>query len=229
MARTRRAQAVRHASRSQMRHGAGLLAAFVLGLAVAFVLGSWTTAPDATERRIAELEHAEAQRDVEQIRVLNDLARSSRERLTPLLTAMARTAPLDGTPGTVPTAEEVRGWQEVVSAEVRRYAESPSAGNGVNVARTGIRTAVRQLAAAVDGFEVAVTAAEPLRERLVTLAAEQRTLAVWTWSVAALQLDVINVYVGNGHIHVQLPSCADRGVIAADGEPERSGWRTPSK
>jgi hypothetical protein len=199
-----------------------LATAFALGFAVAFVSGSWTSGPDATERRIAELEQAEAQRDVEQVKALIELARGGRERLTPVLRAMATASPPRGTPAT-PTIDAVRDWREVVSAEVQRYAETPSAGNGVNVARTGMRTAVEQLAAAVDGFAAALTAPEPLAGDLLTLAGAQRTLALRTWSVAALQLDVISIDAGEGHVHVYLPSVPDSGTISADTVPEGSG------
>jgi hypothetical protein len=201
---------------------AGVVTVFVLGFALAFLIGSWTSGPDATEQRIAELKQAEVDRDTEQIGQLIELARGGRERLTPVLLAMAKAAPPQGT---APTADEVRGWRDVVSAEAQRYADTPSAGNGVNVARTGMRTAVQQLAAAVEGFDAAVAAAEPTRERLRTLAAGQRTLALRTWSVAALQLDVISIDAGKGHVHVQLPSGPDAGAIPADTAPEGSGGR----
>ncbi|MER5268811.1 hypothetical protein ABTZ99_42640 [Actinosynnema sp. NPDC002837] len=201
-----------------------LVTAFALGFAVAFVSGSWTSGPDATQRRIAELQQAEAQRDVEHVGTLIELAKGGRERLTPVLQAMAKAAPPPGTGSpTAPAIDEVRGWRDVVSAEVRRYAETPSAGNGVNVARTGMRTAVEQLAAAVDGFAAAVTAPEPLAGDLLALAGAQRTLALRTWSVAALQLDVISIDAGKGHVHVYLPSGPDSGTIPADTAPEGSG------
>ncbi|XVV00272.1 hypothetical protein ACQPW3_22780 [Actinosynnema sp. CA-248983] len=197
------------------------MTAFVLGVAVAFLLGAWTSGPDATERRIAELREAEARRDVEQIVVLTDLARGSRDRLAPVLTGMGKAAPADASSGAVPSAEEVAGWRDVVTAELRRYAETPSAGNGVNVARTALSTSVRQLAVAVGGFEAALNAPDPLRGRLVGMAAEQRTLAVQAWSVAALQLDVINIEAGKGHVHIQL----DPRSGPLDNEPEGSGRR----
>lgn len=212
------------APRSPWASATALVTTFALGFAVAFVSGSWTSGPDSTERRIAELEQEEARRDVEQVGALIELARGGRERLTPVLEAMAKAAPLDeGATPTAPTAEEVRRWRDVVSEEVRRYAETPSAGNGVNVARTGMRTAVQQLAAAVDGFATAVAAPEPLAGSLLALAGGQRTLALRTWSVAALQLDVISVDAGKGHVHVQLPSGPDSGTIPADTAPEGSG------
>jgi hypothetical protein len=200
-----------------------VVVAFVLGLAVAFVARSWTSGPDATTRRIAELEQAERARDVEQVVVLTELARGTRDRLTPVLAGMDKAAPVDGTTGAVPTAAELAGWREVVTAEVKRYEETPSAGNGVNVARTSMRAAVEQLALAVGAFESAVAASDPLRGRLVGLASGQRTTALRTWSVAALQLDVISIDAGKGHVHVQLPSGA--GTVPLDSEPEGSGTR----
>ncbi|MBB5801951.1 hypothetical protein F4560_001719 [Saccharothrix ecbatanensis] len=212
------------APRSLWGSATALVTTFALGFAVAFVSGSWTSGPDATERRIAELKEAEARRDIDQVGTLIELAKGGRERLTPVLEAMAKASPLpDTAPPTAPTIDEVRGWREVVSAETQRYVDTPSAGNGVNVARTGMRTAVQQLAAAVDGFATAVTAPEPLARDLLTLAGAQRTLALRTWSVAALQLDVISVDAGKGHVHVYLPSGPDSGTIPADTAPEGSG------
>ncbi|MCE6998547.1 hypothetical protein LZG04_27660 [Saccharothrix sp. S26] len=154
------------------------------------------------------------------------MARGSADRLTPVLQAMAKAAPLSGdTPRGPLAAAEVNGWRAVLSAEVKRYEETPSSGNGVNVARTAMRTAVRQLATAADGFAAAAAAAGPLGGDLVTLAGHQRDLALQTWSVAALQLDVINVNAGNGHVHVQLPSGGDSGTVPLDSEPEGSQRR----
>lgn len=212
------------ASRPLWASATALVTTFALGFAVAFVSGSWTSGPDATERRIAELKEAEARRDIDQIGTLIELAKGGRERLTAVLEAMAKAAPpQDTAPQATPTIDEVRGWRDVVSAEVQRYAETPSAGNGVNVARTGMRTAVQQLAAAVDGFAAAATAPEPLARDLLTLAGAQRTLALRTWSVAALQLDVISIDADKGHVHVYLPSGPDSGTIPADTAPEGSG------
>ncbi|MGM1064834.1 hypothetical protein [Saccharothrix sp. Mg75] len=210
--------------RSPWISATALVTAFALGFAVAFASGSWMSGPDPTQRRIAELEQAEAQRDVEQVGAVTELAKGGRDRLAPVLAAMAGAAPPPGGASPVaPTAEDVRGWRDVVAAEVRRYEETPSAGNGVNVARTGLRTAVEQLAAAVDGFAAAAGAPQPLAGELLALAGAQRTLALRTWSVAALQLDVINVDAGKGHVHVYLPSAPGSGTIPADTAPEGTG------
>ncbi|GAA1287101.1 hypothetical protein [Saccharothrix xinjiangensis] len=224
--RARPGKPLRHPAGPRPRWGSAtaLVTTFALGFAVAFGLGSWASGPDATESRIAELEQAEARRDVEQVEALIELARGGRERLTPVLGAMAAVSPQQGVASPVaPTADEVRGWRDVVSAEVRRYSETPSAGNGVNVARTGMRTAVEQLAAAVDGFAAATTAAPAQVDDLLALAGAQRTLALRAWSVAALQLDVISIDAGKGHVHVYLPSAPGSGTIPADGAPEGSG------
>ncbi|WP_436495035.1 hypothetical protein [Actinokineospora sp. HUAS TT18] len=192
--------------------------AFVLGFAAAFLISTATSGPDATEQRIAELRQEEVDRDIAQLGPLTDLAKGGRDRLAPVLAAMAEVIPAgSATPARQPTADQVKGWREVVSAEVERYAQAPSAGNGINVARTGLRTAVEQLAASVDGFEAALNSAEPQRNTLVALAGQQRTLGVRTWSVAAIQLDVININAGKGHVHVQLPAGPESGAAPADG------------
>lgn len=201
----------------------GLVTAFVVGFAAAFLIASPLSGADATERRTAELQREQAEADLVQVGVLTELATGTRDRLTPVLAAMSEAAPIAGGGATQPSAGAVRGWREVVSAEAERYAETPSAGNGVNVARTAMRTSVEQLAAAVDAFEAVASAPEPHKGRLLALAGEQRTLALRTWSVAALQLDVVNVEAGKGHVHVYLPGGPDSGAIAPDGVPEDSG------
>ncbi len=203
----------------------GFLTAFLLGLAVAFLITAGN-GPDATQQRIAELQQQEAERDVALLGPLTDLAKDSRDRLTPVLAAMAQAAPVDGSAPRSPlTSDAVNGWRDVVSAVEGSYEQAPSAGNGINVARSGLHTAVQQLAAAVKGFDAALTAAEPGRSALVALAGEQRTLALRTWSVAAIQLDVITIEAGKGHVHVRLGDGADSGGIAPDTEPEGTGGR----
>jgi hypothetical protein len=206
---------------------ASLITAFVLGVAVAFGIGALATGPSASEENIADLQRAEAERDVAQIGTLTELARGSRDRLTPVLLGMADAIPVDpkATPGAGPTSATVNGWRDIASGEVTKHADAPSAGTAVNVARGGLRAAVQQVAAAVDAFAAAVDAAEPTKAKLLVLAGQQRTLALRTWSVAAIQLDVINIDAGNGHVHVQLPAGPESGAIAPDSSPEGSGRR----
>jgi hypothetical protein len=215
------------AAASTRRVWPALVTAFALGIAIAFGIGALANRPSAGQQNIADLQRAEAERDIAQISALTELARGSRDRLAPVLVGMADAVPVDtkAPPGIAPTAATVTGWRDVVSAEVSKHADAPSAGTAVNVARGGLRAAVQQLAAAVDGFEATIAAAEPTRGRLVALAGQQRTLALRAWSVAAIQLDVINIEAGNGHVHIQLPAGPESGAIAPDSAPEGSGRR----
>lgn len=201
--------------------------AFALGLAVAFGIGAMATPAPTTEQKIADLQRSDAERDVKQVATLTELARGSADRLAPVLNAMAAAMPVakGAAPGPAPTPDVIRGWRDVVSKEVTSHADSPSAGTAVNVARGGLRAAVQQLNGAVDLFDAAVGAPEALRAQLTTLAGQQRTLALRTWSVAAVQLDVINIDAGYGHAHVQLPAGPESGAIAPDNSPEGSGRR----
>ncbi|HVK23174.1 MAG TPA: hypothetical protein VM677_17595 [Actinokineospora sp.] len=201
----------------------GLVMAFVLGFAAAFLISAVTAGPNSTDRRIAEFQQEEKDRDKAQTVVLSDLAKGGRDRITPVLTGMAAVVPVGKEPLRAPTADEVKGWREVLTAEVERHKDSPSAGNGVNVTRVALRSAVGQLAAAVDTFDIAVGVAEPDKARLLRLAGEQRTLAMRTWSAAAIQLDVINIEAGHGHVHAYLTE--DPGSSPGDGVPEGTGRR----
>ncbi|GAA4411153.1 hypothetical protein GCM10023148_03390 [Actinokineospora soli] len=185
-------------SPSKLTWPAALLTTFAVGFAAAFLIATQVNAPDATESRIAELKAAEAQRDIAQIGVLTELAQGTRDRLTPVLLSMADHVPLTGGPVTPPTAATIKTWRETLNAEEDRYVETPSAGNGVNVARTALRGAVQQLSTAVTAFERTLDAKDPQKTELLELAATQRTHALRAWSVGALQLDVINVDAGKG-------------------------------
>jgi hypothetical protein len=54
-------------------------------------------------------------------------------------------------------------------------------------------------------------------------ARERRDLAVRAWSVAATQLDAINIATGYGHQHVYLGGSESAGGLGADPAPEGSG------
>jgi len=205
---------------------AAVVTAFALGLAVAFAIGAMATPAPTAEQNIAAMQRSDAERDVKQVATLTELARGGVDRLAPVLTGMAVAMPVgQKTPGPPPTPAAVNGWRDVLSAEVAKHADAPSAGTAVNVARGGLRAAVQQLAQAVEMFAVAVAAPDQLRGQLMTLAGEQRTLALRTWSVAGVQLDVINIDAGYGHAHVVLPAGPEAGAIEPDSAPEGSGRR----
>ena len=96
--------------------------------------------PDATEAAIASIKQAEAKRDVQQIAELIETARRVR--------GPGRPGP--GRPqtetagGRAPDAAKARQWQEVMRQAAAPFADPPSGTTATNVARGGLRGAVRR-------------------------------------------------------------------------------------
>ena len=195
--------------------------ALVAGLLLGGPIGAATARSDSdrTADAVAELRAADAKRDHEQIGTLTDQARRVRESLLPVLEGMAKTLPV-GSSSLGPVADRgaVTGWQATAKKAVDEFADPPSAGTAVNVARAGLAAAVRQLDLAVATYAAALDVPDP--QKVFALAARQRDSAVTTWSVAATQLDAINVDSGRGHAHVFLPAQPGQGALTADGSPE---------
>jgi hypothetical protein len=114
----------------------------------------------------------------------------------------------------------VDGWQTVTGKAVEDFANPPSGGTGVNIARSGLAASVRTLDAAVDTYAAALALPPDARGSLLELAGRQRDIAVATWSSAATQLDVLNIDADKGHAHVFLPAVPGQGALTADGAPE---------
>ncbi|WP_117207972.1 hypothetical protein [Allorhizocola rhizosphaerae] len=186
-----------------------LLAGLALTLAIGVGAGLEIAAPSATEASVAQLRKAEAERDSAQIRELTTMARNTKQAVTPVLTGLAAGRPPDG-------------WKAVMSLEVQRYSITVSGATATNVARGALRNAVELLAAAVDTYVMAQTAAPESRAALLELAGRQRILAVATWSVAGTQLDQLSIDAGNGHQHVYLSDKAEGGAMTPDGAAEGS-------
>jgi hypothetical protein len=108
---------------------------------------------------------------------------------------------------------------------VDSFANPPSGGTAVNVARSGFAAAVNELDLAVASYQAALALPERDRAAVLSVAARQRDTAVAGWSVAATQLDVVNIAAGFGHAHVFLPAVPGQGALTADGAPEGSGQR----
>jgi hypothetical protein len=109
-----------------------------------------------------------------------------------------------------------------VRKENAYFAETVSGDTGTNVARGGFAASLDVLNEATETY--ALAAADPAHRRpLLTRAREQRDLAVRTWSVAATQLDAINIATGYGHQHVYLGGSELVGGFGADPAPEGSG------
>jgi hypothetical protein len=162
-------------------------------------------------------------RDKEQVKELTERMRGTVDALGPVLSGIDRTLP-PGTKKVGPLAarSQVAGWRRAVTKEDEYFAETVSAGTGTNVARGGFSAALDTLANAVDTCALALDR-RGARSRLLESARRQRDLAVRTWSVAATQLDAINIATGSGHQHVYLGESERAGGFGADPAPEGSG------
>jgi hypothetical protein len=200
-------------------------------VAVVLASGDDEAPASATDEVQTEAERLRRQtqvRDREQVQELTDRMRRAAEDLQPVLSGMAETFPpgRDNRLGDVATAADVRAWRRPVE-EVDAYFEDPPSGEtGTNVARGGFSASVDALVGAVDTYELALESGGP-REALLEQARAERNLAVRSWSVAATQLDAINIATGFGHQHVYLGGSTEAGGFGADPAPEGSGAEEP--
>ncbi|GIH10768.1 hypothetical protein Rhe02_88350 [Rhizocola hellebori] len=194
-----------------LRLASGLVIALAIGLLVGWQVGR----PTDSEAAITTAQKADAQRDAQQIVELTATARVTQGLVTPIVTGLAATA--------APSTESLAAWKQVMLQETQRYAETVSGGTATNVARGALRSAVNALANALETYTLARTLPAAQQAPLLELAAKQRMLAVTTWSVAATQLDQLNVDAGHGHQHVYLNTSPDGGAMTPDGSPEGKG------
>ncbi|MFG2062351.1 hypothetical protein ACGFIK_13115 [Micromonospora sp. NPDC048871] len=196
---------------------AGLAAAALVAGLLGGLIGYSVGRPGETEASIARLQKAEAERDVQQIIELTELAHRTGDELSPILTTI-RQASEAGRP---PEAAQVGQWQQTMRRLAEQFADPPSGTTATNVARGGLRSSVEQAAIAVDSL--ALPAAANTAEERLRLAARQAAVAVTTWSVAATQLDQINIDAGQGHQHVHLDTGGADGALTPDGAAEGHG------
>jgi hypothetical protein len=195
------------------------LLAFAVGALLGGPIGAAIADPRTDyQKRVGELQAAEIQRDKDQVVSLTAQARRLRDELAPVLEGLDKTIPVGGsTVGPVATQTEIDSWKAITKKLTDEFDSPPSAGTAVNIARSSLATAVRQLDLAVGVYAEAAEAARP---ELLALAARQRDNAVTTWSVGATQLDVLNIDTGHGHQHVFLPSSPGQGAMTSDGSRE---------
>jgi hypothetical protein len=175
--------------------------------------------PDPTDAGIAQLRQADAERDAQQIVELTELAYRTGAELAPLLRAVIQ----DTKAGRTPEKAQVDRWQQIMRQVTAHFADPPSGMTATNVARGSLRSAVEQAAVAVDSVALALAGPVAERPQRMALAARQATLAVTTWSVAATQLDQINIDAGHGHRHVHLDAGEVEGALTPDGAAEGTG------
>ncbi|MDG4787774.1 hypothetical protein O7626_17825 [Micromonospora sp. WMMD1102] len=203
------------------RRLAALALAFTLGALLAGPIGAVTAGDDPPMAdEVAQLRAEEAKRDATQIVDLTNQARQVQQSLVPVLDGLAAAVPVGSGSGPLAAPAAVTGWQASTDKAVEGFADPPSAGTGVNIARSGLAAAVRALDVAVDTYAAALAVPAADRPQLLELVGRQRDVAVATWSTAATQLDLLNVDAGNGHTHVFLPAVPGQGALTADGAPE---------
>ncbi|GIH61957.1 hypothetical protein [Microbispora siamensis] len=198
-----------------------LTVAFALGAIVAGGVVFVVTRPSSIEQMADQIRAESALRDKTQIKTLTELARTTRDRLLPVLEGLNRVMPADGTAGPAAvTSGDVASWRKTADAAVESFADPPSGETATNVARSSLTSAVRQLATAVDTYATARELTGPAHETVLDLAARQRADALFTWSIGATALDAVNIDAGYGHQHVFLPAAPGDGVLTPDSEPE---------
>lgn len=210
------------AARSWLRSGWGVALLTVLAAVVLVVVivsgGSDDPAPDPTGSEVARLEEQEAARDVAQVEQLTDVGREASEAIDPVVARMSELLPAEGPPETDDLASRSTraGWARSVERVEALFGDPESASTGVNVARGALVGAVDAVEGAVRAYDDAL-ALPPGRHRTAALerAAESLHLGVRLWSVAATQLDELNVQAGFGHQHIHLS-----GATPPDGLPE---------
>jgi hypothetical protein len=217
-ARSPRALPARETARpARSRYATGLVVAVLVAGSLGYLFG----APDAAENAIAEIRAAEMKRDVQQITELTSSARTTAADLDKVLGGLAKALPPGGALAAQPPGSgELADWQRMMKQAVDRHEENPSGTTATNVARAGFRTAVTAMSIAVDAYASCQELPSDVRQTCLDLAGRQRSAAVMAWSVAATQLDQINVDAGNGHQHVYLTGLPDQGAMMADNLPE---------
>ncbi|WP_116950316.1 hypothetical protein [Jiangella endophytica] len=182
-----------------------VLAAVNIVLAT-LVLSGGRDDDDPVADRVAELEAQEEVRQVELVGQLTEQTTAAHAGLLNVIDGLHTVVPAGGQ-AVVSPAVDPTAWHSAVGAAIGTFGDPPSGSTEFNTARNGLLLAIDLLGSAATAYESAVAApAGPEQDRLLELAGRLRDQAVAAWSVAATQLDVLNIDVGNGHVHITLPS-----------------------
>jgi hypothetical protein len=183
--------------------------AFVVAAVIFGVGGYLVGRPSEQAQMTEDIRASDAARDKEQVKSLTALARATKTVLAPVAAGLKTEA----------TAADVTSWQQAVDNAAKSFDDPPSGATATNVARGSLATAIDQLSVAVSTYQQSLSGGPGLRE----LALRQRDLAVTAWSIAATQLDQINVDAGYGHQHVYLQDDPEGEAFSPDGVPEGTG------
>jgi hypothetical protein len=190
---------------------AAVLVGLLAGGGIGFAIGR----PSATDRAIADLRASEAARDRTQIVELTDLARTTRDRINPVLVGLVQSVD-----DTAVSEATVARWRQAMSESTRAFEDPPSGTTATNVARGGLRAAVLAASVAVETYSGALAVPPAQRGPLLEAARKQADNATVIWSVAATQLDQLNADAGHGHQHVYLDVRDGSGAMVPDEVPE---------
>jgi len=145
--------------------------------------------------------------DPAQVEALTDIAREAGAGLGAVVGELVTYLPPGEPPITDPPAEPaaVDGWRLRVEEVRASFGDPTSAGTEVNVARGALTGAVDAVLLAVATYDDALRVpAGPDRDAALTRASVSLDLGLQLWSVAATQVDDINIDAGLGHQHVNL-------------------------
>jgi hypothetical protein len=193
---------------------AAIVTAAVTAAITVAIVTSPNDGPTAIDERVAELEAQEAERNLERIDSLTQTTVAAHDELLPVMDQLHAILPLGGSPAQPASRDDVAALQASVSSAFEMFGSPESASTEVNVARGGFVLAVELLAASLTAYEAALDAGFDAGfetggaggSQLVEMAADLRMSAVDAWSVAATQLDVLNIDAENGHVHLYLPA-----------------------
>jgi hypothetical protein len=177
----------------------------VVAVVVLVTIGPWRQT-DPYADRVAELQANEDARHASQVTELTELTVRVHADLLPVLAWWNDALPVDGAATAQPvTIGDVGAQLAAVEQVVDAFGEPPSGSTDLNTARNGLLLSVELLGSGLLAFEAALDAEGESQVRLETLAADLRERAVDAWSVAATQLDLLNIDAGHGHVHIYLP------------------------
>ncbi|MBB5791905.1 hypothetical protein [Jiangella mangrovi] len=161
---------------------------------------------DPVAGRVADLEAQEEARQVELVAELTQQTTAAHSGLLPVIEGLHTVVPSGGQAVVSPAATPA-SWHSAVGAAIGTFGDPPSGSTEFNTARNGLLLAIDLLGSATTAYESAVAApAGPQQDELLELAGRLRDQAVAAWSVAATQLDVLNIDAGYGHAHITLPA-----------------------
>jgi hypothetical protein len=161
---------------------------------------------DPVAERVAELEAQEEARGVELVAELTQQTTAAHAGLLGVIEGLHTVVPAGGTAVVSPSVNP-GAWHTAVGAAIGTYGDPPSGSTEFNTVRNGLLLAIDLLGSAATAYESAVVApAGPQQDELLELAGRLRDQAVAAWSVAATQLDVLNIDAGYGHAHITLPA-----------------------